>query len=171
MRIVLNRSLFKSVPIPAEYGSSETGVMTRSLRRTRATGLTLAAVLWLLALGLAAPFAAEAGCSHLVTSRAENARRATLIEPFFAELSGHSERLPVPPPPRPCAGRWCSGDPAAPTVPSGVSDRGTDFWALAPLDPGRATAATSFTHSEVNTRRAIDSRDSIFHPPRHRRSA
>src|SRR5436309_2891476 len=67
------------------------GVMARPFTSRQPTTLPAGAVVWLLALGLVAPPAAQAGCSHLVTSRTDPAVRiASLIESSVGDLAGRS---------------------------------------------------------------------------------
>ena len=120
----------------------------------------------LLALGLLAPSAARAGCSHLVTSRDDAARHTSLDGSLVRDLAGPSSPLPSPSPPRPCSGAWCSGQPAVPPVPPGTFDGHLGSWAW--HAPGLDDDSTdpSYLVAETPVLSLLHRGTEVFHPPR-----
>jgi hypothetical protein len=121
--------------------------------------------LTLLALAMFAPGVAEAGCSHLVTSRADSERLSSLIEPLIHDLAGQSEGHPVPPLPRPCSGGLCSGQPAAPAAPATVIDSPLDSWAWNGPGPGCALTGASLHSTETSDLHPTCQAIAVFRPP------
>src|SRR5579871_5510579 len=109
--------------------------MTRSLILKQSASVPTGAVVVLLAMALSAPPGAEGGCSHLVTSRTDPARLASQLDPSITGWADRSAPLPLPPGSRPCSGAWCSGQPAAPAIPAGMSDGRLDSWLWCPSAP------------------------------------
>jgi hypothetical protein len=139
--------------------------MTRSFAFKQLGPLPAGAVLTLLALAMFAPGVAEAGCSHLVTSRADSERLSSLIEPLIHNLAGQSEGIPIPPSPRPCSGGLCSGQPAAPAVPATVIDRQLDSWAWNAPVPGCVLTGASFLSTETSDLHPTCQAIAVFRPP------
>jgi hypothetical protein len=132
----------------------------------RLVSLPAGAVLALLALGAIAPPGAQAACSHLVTSRTDRHESSTLTESLLHDLAAPSDPLPMPSGPRPCSGAFCSGQPAAPAVPAGVTAGRIGSWAWYSEVPAPTSTETAFLSRETSDpdpmRRAI----AIFRPPR-----
>jgi hypothetical protein len=122
--------------------------------------------LTLLVAGIIAPTVAEAGCSHLVTSRTDSERLSSPLEPLIHGLSGPSEERPLPPLPRPCSGALCSGQPAAPAVPAAVFDEPLDSWAWNASVLDLALNAASFPSTETSDLHPRHRAIAVFHPPR-----
>jgi hypothetical protein len=141
------------------------GVM-RSIPFKRLVRLGTGALLLLLVHGFAAPGSAWAACNHLVTSRTDPGRLSSRIEPLILDLTGRSQPLPIPPLPRPCSGTWCSGQPAAPSVPAGVLDGRLDSWAWCTEIPCLASTGSSFLSVETTALRPLQTGSAVFHPPR-----
>ena len=121
----------------------------------------------LLAMSLLAPSRAEAGCSHLVSSRSDAMRLSSLIDPLIHDLTAPSEDGPAPPSPRPCSGALCSGQPAAPAAPAAALDAPLDSWAWDGPIPGRALAVGSpFLSAETGSVHPTRRATAVFHPPR-----
>ena len=138
----------------------------RSIRFKRLARLGTGAVLLFLVHGFSAPGSAWAGCNHLVTSRTDPGRLSSRIEPLILDLAGRSDPLPVPASPRPCSGTWCSGQPAAPSVPAGVLDGRLDSWAWCTEIPCFASTGSSFLSDETTALRPLRKGSAVFHPPR-----
>ncbi len=159
-----------SPPFPSSseregFRSPEPGIMTRSARFQRPVSLLAGAVLALLASALLAPPAVEGGCSHLVTSRTSPGQLATRIEPLLGDVSDRTDPLPGPLP-RPCSGAWCSGQPAAPAVPAGVSQSRTDSWAWCQPIADPTSGDPSFLRAATTRLRPRYQGTAVFHPPR-----
>jgi hypothetical protein len=120
----------------------------------------------LLALAQLAPQVAKAGCSHLVTSKNDRGRLASLVEPLMRDLASQSDPLSLPRGPRPCSGAWCSGQPAAPPVPSGTFEGRLGSWAWYAPSPDEVTTAASFLSAGTVTLRPLRRGNDVFHPPR-----
>ncbi len=120
----------------------------------------------LLASSLLAPSAAEAGCSHLVTSRLDVGRSSSLIDLLIHDLAGESSGSPIPVLPRPCSGAFCSGQPAAPVLPAGISDGRLVTWAWHASTSGLALSGDSLLFAETDELRPIRQSLDVFHPPR-----
>jgi hypothetical protein len=118
------------------------------------------------ALGLLAPSAARAGCSHLVTSRLDAARRASLDGSLVRDLAGPSNPLPPPSPHRPCSGAWCSGQPAVPPVAPGTFDGRLGSWAWHAPGPDEDSTAPSYLVAETPVLSLLRRVTEVFHPPR-----
>jgi hypothetical protein len=120
----------------------------------------------LLALALLAPSVAKAGCSHLVTSRNDPGRLASLVESLMRDLAGPSDPLPTSPSRPRCSGAWCSGQPAIPPVPPGTFEGRLGSWAWCASSPAEVSTAPHSlvveTHVVVPLRRGNE----VFHPPR-----
>ena len=144
--------------------------MTRFSRFGKRVFLPTGAVMSLLASALLAPPAAQAGCSHLVTSRTNPGQIPSLIAPLILDraggVAGPSEPLPVPPLPRPCSGAWCSQQPTAPAVPAGVSDGRPSSWAWCASIPGWSPPDSFFLASETSSLHTVRRGNAVFHPPR-----
>ena len=150
-------------------GSQESCVMTRSFTLRQLVSFPAGTAVTLMALALLAPPGAEAGCSHLVTSRTDPGRLYSAIEDLTFGVAGRSEPLPVPSPPRPCSGSWCTGgDPALPPIPAGVFDHGQlDSWAWCTSHRELDSAALSFISAPTNALCPVRGGTDVFHPPRH----
>ncbi len=119
----------------------------------------------LLVLAVLAPAVAEAGCSHLVTSRADSERLSSLIDPLIHEPSDRSGERPASPSPRPCSGAFCSGQPATPAVPAMAYDGQFDSWAWDASVPALAPIAATFLPAESSDLHPMHRAIAIFHPP------
>jgi hypothetical protein len=139
--------------------------MTRSFALRQLAPLLARAALTLLVLAMFAPAVAEAGCSHLVTPRIDSQRFSSIIEPLIDGLARQREGLPVLPLPRPCSGALCSGQPAAPAVPSVAIDVPPDSWAW--NAPDRRLVLTAASNVSPETRHLHPTRLAIavFRPP------
>jgi hypothetical protein len=128
--------------------------------------LRAGAVAAFLAWALFAPPIAEAGCSHIVTSRADRHESSAVAESLMHILAASSDPLPEPSRPRPCSGAFCTGEPAVPAVPAKVFDGARDSSAVLTAVPGLVVSGDSFLPAEKGTvdptRRSI----AVFHPPR-----
>jgi hypothetical protein len=139
----------------------------RSVDYQRMARLGTGALLLLLVHGFYAPRSALAGCNHLVTSRIAQGQLPSWIEPLILDLAGQPNQPSVPTSPRPCLGRWCSGQPATPPIPPEVFDHGQlDSWAWCSSIPGSDSAASAFLSSETNAFRPVQAGNEVFHPPR-----
>jgi hypothetical protein len=119
-----------------------------------------------LALALLAPPGAEAGCSHLVTSRTDRHESSALTESLLHDLAAPSDPLPVPSRPRPCSGAFCSGQPAVPTVPVGVTDGRIASWAWFASMPESALTSPTFLFLETIAPDPMHRAIVVFRPPR-----
>jgi hypothetical protein len=128
--------------------------------------LRAGAVVAFLAWALFAPPVAEAGCSHLITSRADRRESSALAGSLMHDLATSSDPLPEPSRPRPCSGAFCSGEPAVPAVPAKVFDGVRDSSAFLTAVAGLLVSGDSFLSAKRGavhpTRRTI----AVFHPPR-----
>jgi hypothetical protein len=144
--------------------------MTRLFRFGKLVSLPAVAVMSLLASALIAPPAAQAGCSHVVTSRTTPGRIPSLIAPSIHDPAGGVARpyepLTVPPLPRHCSGALCSPQPAAPAVPAGVFDGQVSSWAWCALMPGLIPPDSFSLASETSELHTVRRRNAVFHPPR-----
>ncbi len=140
--------------------------MTRSSALKQLVSLPAGAVVLLLGFTLVAPPGVEGSCSHLVTSRTDPGRLSALIDPLVHDLSGEPAGIPLPLPPRPCAGALCSGQPAAPAVPPGSFDGRIDTWAWYALVPGLTLTGDSFLFAATTELHPIRQALDVFHPPR-----
>jgi hypothetical protein len=144
--------------------------MTWLFRFGKLVSLPAAAVMSLVASALIAPPAAQASCSHLVTSRTNPGRIPSVIAPLILDPAGGvarpSEPLTVPPLPRPCSGASCSRQPAAPAVPAGVFDGRLSSWAWCASSPGLIPPDSFSLASETSTLQTVRRRNAVFHPPR-----
>jgi hypothetical protein len=138
----------------------------RSMPFKRLTRFGTGALLLLLVHGFSATGSAWAGCNHLVTSRTDPWRLSSRFEPLILDLIGRSQPLPLPPRPRPCSGTWCSGQPAAPSVPVGVMDGRLDSWAWCTEMPCLVPTGHSFLSDESAALRPLQQGSAVFHPPR-----
>jgi hypothetical protein len=120
----------------------------------------------LLALDLLAPSGAQAGCSHLVTSRAHRHEVAALTESLIHDLAVPSSPLPEPSGRRPCSGMSCSGQPAVPAVPAGMTDGRIDSWAWCSAIPGSAPTVLSILSWATIAPQPMHSMIAVFWPPR-----
>ena len=124
------------------------------------------AALSLLVLVLLAPSVAEAGCSHLVTSKADAQSQASLIGSLIRDLGGPTDPAPVPPGRQPCSGSWCSGHPAVPTVPPGTFEGRLGTWAwCGPIGQDLAVNP-SLLGTVSHNPRPLHRGNEVFHPPR-----
>jgi hypothetical protein len=112
---------------------------------------------------LCVPGFVQAGCNHVVASRADSARLAA-ISRLSLDLAAHPDKPPTPL--RPCSGAFCTGQPATPTAPAGALDTPIDSWAWSLWDPRIASAESSFWPIKQAARRPVRTGRSIFHPPR-----
>jgi hypothetical protein len=145
--------------------------MTRFFNLRRVAPLPAGAFVALWAFVMLAPPGAQAGCSHLVTSRTKPARLSSVVDAMIATpdggVSNLAEPLSVPPRPRPCTGALCSEQPAAPVHQAGVLDAPGDPWAWCVTIPGSPPASCSFIPSEMSELHPVLGGDAVFHPPRH----
>jgi len=137
--------------------------MTRFSALKQLVSLPAGTVVLLLASALLAPPSAEGGCSQRVTSRTDLRRLSSLIEPLVHDLAGESAAMPVPPPPRPCSGALCSGQPAVPVV---FFEGRIDTWAWYASVPDLASTGDSFLFAETIEIHPIRQSLDVFHPPR-----
>jgi hypothetical protein len=142
--------------------------MTSFVRRG-ISGPTLAgAACMLLAWGCCAP--AQAGCSHLVSSRLDRAPLPSFLQGTMSDQARGPARPEVPSglpqAPAPCRGALCSGSPAVPAVPAGVIRIGGDLWAVCAPMPDSASPGLTFLASTAGDLRPIGRPAAIFHPPR-----
>jgi hypothetical protein len=142
--------------------------MTKFFSFQQRAFLPAGVVFTLLASVLLAPSAAEAGCSHYVTTRTDAGRFVSLVTSLNLDLAGQSQsqQLPVPLPKSPCSGAWCSGQPATPAVPAWVFDRVLDSWSWCPSASFLSAARPSFLFFEMTTLLPIHQGCGVFHPPR-----
>ena len=122
------------------------------LTRKRTARLSTGATFVVLTLALSAPGIAEGGCSHLVNSRADSWQLPSLIDPLAPDLSGQSEKLPVSSPRRPCSGALCSGQPAAPAVPSVAVEGRPESCVWYPSTLHQIPVPFAFSTSETSAR-------------------
>lgn len=138
--------------------------MTKLFHFGRLASLPAGAVVLLLAMVLVAPPSARGGCSHLVTSQTERGRHPSLMDDLSGGKTGRSD--PLSPPPRPCSGAWCSGQPAAPSVPPGELNGRAESWACCALIPAPTAITSSFISIETSVPRPVCHGKLVFHPPR-----
>jgi len=154
------------------FDSTRARITMRLLRDQRLAMLPSAAVTTIVALVLIFSPSAQAGCSHLVTSRADRFGVSGLTESLIRDLADRSNPDPTPSHPRPCSGAFCSGQPASPTVPAGVTDGQNGNWALCWPSSSSTVAVASFRAVGTTSLRPVHRETGVFHPPRHiRRSA
>ena len=161
-----SRSIRRVLLETATIDPREPGAMTRSTPYLRPAPVPASVLLTLLALGITAPPGAQAGCSHLVTSRADRQRASMPAVSWLRDLAVAPDPPPVPEGPRPCTGAFCSGQPAAPAVPAGVADARVGSWAWCPAIPGSAATGASFLSLETNDPRPLHRWIAVFRPPR-----
>jgi len=132
------------------------------------------ALLVLLAYALIAPPAAQAGCSHYVTSRSQAAGVEAQLElmSLVGTLAAPQDKAPKDAPERrsPCSGAMCSDNPAVPLVPVSVEAQRGGQWAICEFHTptaGPGSVAVRL-HDTLFSPAAIVC--SIFHPPRSRES-
>ncbi len=123
------------------------------------------AIATILALAWLAPPAAG-GCAHLVTSRGDPARLASLIGTLLSDLAVQAGPDSAPPMPRPCAGAWCSGQPAAPPAAGSIGGAGGDPWAWSPSFARPAPTDPHPLAAEARRLRPVHRAPAVFHPPR-----
>jgi hypothetical protein len=144
--------------------------MTKFSRCGKLVSLSTCGVVSFLACAMLAPPAAQAGCSHTVTSRTNSGQipfqTAALILDLSEGLARPSESLSIPPLPRPCSGAWCSRQPAAPAVPAGVLDGPLSSWAWCASVPGLTPPDPFSLASETSSIRTVRRGNAVFHPPR-----
>ena len=173
---------FKSVAISRCF-RSVLGQSAHALDRNRMTfssvhallKTSLGVLLALMVSSIGTSTAARAGClGHYLKegSKAEKPRATAYLDLLEASgaLAGFSDPTrdePVPAPPPPCRGAFCSGQPSTPDfpVPPAPSDSQQE-WAL-PLGERLQAPPCSFRHegAPLNPDPA-DPTGSIFHPPR-----
>jgi hypothetical protein len=112
-----------------------------------------------------APVSAWAGCSHLVSSRADSGRPPSVIDSLVHNLAERNE--PAQAPPRPCTGAWCSGQPATPAVPASEFNWGGESWAWWVPGPLSADTSSIFGFPAPSIFHSLHRQAGIFHPPRH----
>lgn len=122
------------------------------------------AILSLLALASLAPRAVAGGCAHLVSTRHDPASLASLVGSLMTDLAQRPS--PEPPTPLPCAGSWCSGQPASPTTATDAGGQGVETWALGPTIDTMAPFTPSFSTADNCAVRARHQGPSVFNPPR-----
>jgi hypothetical protein len=145
---------------------AKTQRMLRSFSFRQLVVLRAGAVLSLLALALVAPRAAEAGCSHLVKSRADSVGISSLIEPLVGDVAGQLQESPAPASPRPCSGALCSGQPAVPAVPAGALSVQLDSWAWnALVSSWGLLDISSILSSHPSDPHPVRRNIAVFHPP------
>jgi len=138
-----------------------------SIRFKRLARFGTGVILLLLVQGFYAPRYAWAACSHLVTSRTESGHQFQLVERLILDLNGgRTDSLPLPAPTRPCSGRWCSSEPAAPSVPLGTIEGRLDTWACFVEIPGLNSTSPSRLSDQTTVLRPIQGGSVVFHPPR-----
>ena len=140
--------------------------MTRFFTNHRPISLPAGTALAILALGVIAPPGVEGGCSHLVTSRTDRHGSSALTESLLYDLAAPSVPLPIPSGPRPCSGAFCSGQPAVPAVPAGVTDGRIVSWAWCSGMPSPTSNGTSFLSEETSDPQTIHRLIAVFRPPR-----
>jgi hypothetical protein len=144
--------------------------MTGFSRFGKLVSMSACAVTSLLGWALIGPPAAQAGCSHPVTSRTGSAQIPFLSAPLILEpaegVARLSEPLSVPPRPRTCSGAWCSRQPAAPAVPAGVLQDALSSWAWYTSVPGLTPPDPFSLASEMSSLRTVRRASAVFHPPR-----
>lgn len=170
---ILDTNPFSNIPI-SRLVSAKVGLLyslggrgaMRSIPFKRLARLGTGAFLLLVVQCTFAPSSAWAGCNHLVTSRTDPERLSSRIELLILDLTGRTQPLPIPAPPRPCSGTWCSSQPAAPSVPAGVLDGRLDSWAWCTEIPCLASIGSSFLSDESTALRPLQKGSAVFHPPR-----
>ena len=124
------------------------------------------AIASILALAWIAPPAAVGGCANLVTSRSDPEHLASLVGTLMIDLAVQAGPDSAPPMPRPCAGAWCSGQPAAPPATAGTGGAGGDPWAWSPSIARRTPIAAHSLAAEAHRLRPLHRGPAVFHPPR-----
>jgi hypothetical protein len=122
----------------------------------------------LLALLFVAPPNVQGGCSHLVTSRSERGRQASLIDAFIVDgFGGDAEPSDARSlPPRTCSGAWCSGLPAAPAAPPATTEGRLEAWAWYEVPTGSTAVISTCFSADETDHRPQRPLGSIFRPPR-----
>jgi hypothetical protein len=127
-----------------------------------------------------APAALSAGCSGLVTSRADWTQVPSFLwdvmpdrseEALWAinpvsSLASALEPHSTPQAPRRCWGVWCGNSPALPAVPAGAPYLPIEVWAWFATVPRPAAIFPSRFFAEPSQRRPFHRSIAIFHPPR-----
>ena len=139
-----------------------TSLRSPSPRFSLPTGIAAA----ILAMALFAPTAAEAGCSHLVTSRADAAGRDALVEPLVRDLGDMGGGGSGSAPRRPCTGAWCTGQPAVPPAAPGVFEVHLGSWAWCCIISNDPAIACDQLRTQSENPRPSWSGSDVFHPPR-----
>ena len=170
--MVLDRPLFHlfdRIPFLLRWrrgSSSKTQRMTRSFSFRRLVFTRAGVVRSLLVLALFAPRAAEAGCSHLVTSRLDSVGFLSTLGQSIDDGAGQYQELPAPALPRPCSGAFCSGQPAAPAVPAGALNVELDSWAWnAGVSAWASADTSSFLYHHTGDVHPARPTIAVFHPP------
>jgi hypothetical protein len=118
-----------------------------------------------------APAEVRAGCSHLVTSRADRAptRLPSILQGSPNDRAGATGPilpLPGPAPSGPCRGAWCDDAPTAPAVPAGAVRIRAESWAWHAAAPVLDPTISPRLPAETATLRASHRAGAIFRPPR-----
>ena len=69
--------------------------------------------------------------------------------------------------PRPCSGAFCSGQPAVPAVPAGMSDGRMGSWPLCSSAPAYAWHVLPSSPRRTTAPRPVHRGSGVFHPPRY----
>ncbi len=141
-------------------------IVMKLLTQKRPARLSTGAFLAVLTLALSAPATAKGGCSHLVNSRADSWQFPSLNNPLMHDLSGQSENLPDSSPRPPCSGALCSGQPAAPAVPSVAVEGRLESWLWYPSTLRQIPFDFAFFTSETSAPHSVRRGCAVFHPPR-----
>jgi hypothetical protein len=128
----------------------------------------------LLAAGLAAPNASQAGCAHYVVVKGAPHPGLSGLEMLGAEgllpLGNGEGRAPaVPTPadrPAPCTGVLCSGAPATPVMPAPPSTTRADQWGLLAASIPDVSDEPAYERPADSRLRPVLGGSGVFHPPR-----
>ncbi len=123
-------------------------------------------LVFLVCYGVCASRSAQAGCGHLVTSRADRASLPSQIARLTSDSVGRPDSSQASTPPRPCSGAWCSEQPATPTAPLSSFDSQVDPWAWYNNVLPSITNRDSRLTIDTVPLHAVHEASVVFHPPR-----
>jgi hypothetical protein len=116
---------------------------------------------------------ARAGCSHLVTARADHSRAIKQLDLLIvggavtrSSVDLDPESLPAPAGHKPCAGASCSSRTPLPASSASSGTAGFDQWCAVSVPAYLITLDPSTGTFDERTSRALGQATSIFHPPR-----
>jgi prepilin-type processing-associated H-X9-DG protein len=140
-------------------------MMTKSPTHRSLVHLRAGAIIPVLAVVLLAPRGAQAGCSHLVTSRTDLRLDSSQMDSMIFGSAGRSESLPAPRPPAHCCGDWCSSRPSVPTNPPRMLGQAVDPWAWCGSNSSLVPVASFFICEAKAPARPVRRTIAVFHPP------